>query len=194
MRGYGRPDEYNSKTVGAELYVNERVLNADITRDDNGDIVTAGESVTFTAKAVGDWGEELTYKWYDKDGNALEDGETYVGTDTDTLTVKTNISLNEMGYYCVISGAYGSASTEVLVLNVKEADVPEETQKPEETEKPGSDQDKNHKPNPSQKDTRVPKTGDTAPLKTAVVMLLISAMAVIGVFAAKLRNKKRERM
>ena len=54
-----------------------------------------------------------------------------MGVSTDTLTMKADATLDGNGYYCVISGQYGSAQTDTYVLNVKaeEMKTPDTEQK-----------------------------------------------------------------
>ena len=123
IRGYSpRADEYNSKTVTAVLNVNERVLTAEITQDYEGKEVEVGTKVTFKTEIAGEWGTDITYQWYDKEGNALTDNATYAGTTTDTMTVNAAMELDNMEYYCVVSGKYGSVTTAVSTLQVKASD------------------------------------------------------------------------
>lgn len=118
QRGYGRADEYNSKTVTADVYVDG--LAASVTQSHENDKILPGDKVTFHAEPEGDWETEALYQWYDQHGNLLTDNAIYSGTTTDTLTVTAVTELDGMGYYCVISDGYRTAVTDILTMEVEE--------------------------------------------------------------------------
>ena len=121
QRGYGRADEYNSKTVTAHVYVDG--LAASVTQSHENDKILPGDKVTFHAEPEGDWGTDATYQWYDQDGNRLADNAIYSGTAADTLTVTADAELDGTGYYCVISDGYRTARTELSTMKVEEEDT-----------------------------------------------------------------------
>ena len=88
------------------------ILEDEIDYDHN---VETGEDVELTVVA---YGLELTYQWswYNMDNDQfvpLTDNEHYVGTATDTLTVK-NLQCNEdfRWYFCTVSNSEGSERTD----------------------------------------------------------------------------------
>ena len=118
QRGSGSADEYNSKTVAADVYVDG--LAAFVTQSHENDKILPGDKVTFHAEPEEDWGTEALYQWYDQDGKPLTDNAIYSGTTTDTLTVVAAAELDGTGYYCVISDGYRTAETELSTVEVEE--------------------------------------------------------------------------
>ena len=118
QRGYGTATEYNSKTAAAKVYV--QGLPASITQSHENDKIFPGDKVTFHAELEEEWGTEVTYQWYDQDGNPVSDDDTYSGTSTDTLIVTADKVLDGSGYYCVISDNYRTAQTDVSNITVDE--------------------------------------------------------------------------
>lgn len=118
QRGCGSADEYNSKTVAADVYVDG--LAAFVTQSHENDKILPGDKVTFHAEPEEDWGTEALYQWYDQDGKPLTDNAIYSGTTTDTLTVVAAAELDGTGYYCVISDGYRTAETELSTVEVEE--------------------------------------------------------------------------
>ena len=125
QRGYGSASEYNSKTVSAKVYV--QGLPASITQSHENDKILPGDKVTFHAQLEKEWGTEVSWQWYDQDGNPISDNDTYSGAETDTLIVTADKAMDGKGYYCVISDDYRTAQTDVSNMIVEE-----ETTDPEE--------------------------------------------------------------
>ena len=125
QRGYGSASEYNSKTVSAKVYV--QGLPASITQSHENDKILPGDKVTFHAQLEKEWGTEVSWQWYDQDGNPISDNDTYSGAATDTLIVTADKAMDGKGYYCVISDDYRTAQTDVSNMIVEE-----ETTDPEE--------------------------------------------------------------
>ena len=125
QRGYGSASEYNSKTVSAKVYV--QGLPASITQSHENDKILPGDKVTFHAQLEKEWGTEVSWPWYDQDGNPISDNDTYSGAETDTLIVTADKAMDGKGYYCVISDDYRTAQTDVSNMIVEE-----ETTDPEE--------------------------------------------------------------
>ena len=74
-----------------------------------------------------EWGTEVSWQWYDQDGNLISDNDTYSGAETDTLIVTADKAMDGKGYYCVRSDDYRTAQTDVSNMIVEE-----ETTDPEE--------------------------------------------------------------
>lgn len=83
--------------------------------------------MTFHAQLEKEWGTEVSWQWYDQDGNPISDNDTYSGAETDTLIVTADKAMDGKGYYCVISDDYRTAQTDVSNMIVEE-----ETTDPEE--------------------------------------------------------------
>jgi uncharacterized delta-60 repeat protein len=74
-----------------------------------------GSAASFSVSAVGN--SPLTYQWF-KAGAALANGDKYSGAATSTLTVSNVLGSDAGGYSAVVSGAYGSVTSQVATLSV----------------------------------------------------------------------------
>ena len=180
QKGFGRADEYNSKTVDVTLEVKERILDTKITSSHDGKAVKKGTKVSFKAEAIGDWGDELSYQWYDKDGKPIADQEPYAGATTDTLTVTAQNSLDGMGYYCVITGAYGSTQTETSTLNVKAEDSSNKDDKNVSTKKDTTKK--------TESKTNPVKTGDSAQTGLWAVIAGLGLIEILEILKNKVKR------
>jgi hypothetical protein len=107
----------NSKTVTLTLKTRLAILTQP--GDQGG---TVGENALFTVEAQGD---ELSYRWYYRRGEADSWHTTSMtGFNTPTLTVAVTESRFGYQYYCLITDAYGSEiGTEPATLKPKPADA-----------------------------------------------------------------------
>ena len=158
QRGYGTATEYNSKTVTAAVYV--QGLPASITQSHENDKILPGDKVTFHAQPEEEWGTEMTWQWYDQDGNLISDNDTYSGAATDTLTVTADKAMDGNGYYCVISDDYRTAQTDVSYMTVEE-----ETTDPEEPgQNPGGGTETPENPGTGTETPEKPGSGTETPM------------------------------
>ena len=162
QRGYGSASEYNSKTVSAKVYV--QGLPASITQSHENDKILPGDKVTFHAQLEKEWGTEVSWQWYDQDGNLISDNDTYSGAETDTLIVTADKAMDGKGYYCVISDDYRTAQTDVSNMIVEEetTDPGGGTQTPEN---PGSGTETPEKPGSGTETPQNPGSGTQTPSK-----------------------------
>jgi len=77
--------------------------------------VIAGGSANFTALASGS--TPLSYRWQ-KNSMNLTSGGHYSGVTTATLTISSADSSDAAGYRCVVTNAYGSATSSLATLTV----------------------------------------------------------------------------
>ncbi|MEA4846301.1 MAG: immunoglobulin domain-containing protein [Clostridiaceae bacterium] len=75
----------------------------------------AGQAAVFTIEATGN--TPLNYQWY-KDGNALGNEVCYTGINTPSLHIGSIIEDYAGTYTCVVTNAYGSATSAGAVLTV----------------------------------------------------------------------------
>ena len=159
QRGYGSASEYNSKTVSAKVYV--QGLPASITQSHENDKILPGDKVTFHAQLEKEWGTEVSWQWYDQDGNPISDNDTYSGAETDTLIVTADKAMDGKGYYCVISDDYRTAQTDVSNMIVEE-----ETTDPEEPgQNPGGGTQTPENPGSGTETPENPGSGTQTPSK-----------------------------
>ena len=159
QRGYGSASEYNSKTVSAKVYV--QGLPASITQSHENDKILPGDKVTFHAQLEKEWGTEVSWQWYDQDGNPISDNDTYSGAATDTLIVTADKAMDGKGYYCVISDDYRTAQTDVSNMIVEE-----ETTDPEEPgQNPGGGTQTPENPGSGTETPQNPGSGTQTPSK-----------------------------
>jgi hypothetical protein len=77
--------------------------------------VAPGATVTFSLVAAGS--DPLYYRWQ-RDGTNLNNGGAYSGVTGATLTVSNAAPAAEGGYRCVVTNAYGAATSSVATLTV----------------------------------------------------------------------------
>ena len=158
QRGYGTATEYNSKTVTAAVYV--QGLPASITQSHENEKILPGDKVIFHAQPKEEWGTEMTWQWYDQDGNRISDNDTYSGAAMDTLTVTADKAMDGNGYYCVISDDYRTAQTDVSYMTVEE-----ETTDPEEPgQNPGGGTETPENPGTGTETPEKPGSGTETPM------------------------------
>ena len=158
QRGYGTATEYNSKTVTAAVYV--QGLPASITQSRENEKILPGDKVIFHVQPKEEWGTEMTWQWYDQDGNRISDNDTYSGAATDTLTVTADKAMDGNGYYCVISDDYRTAQTDVSYMTVEE-----ETTDPEEPgQNPGGGTETPENPGTGTETPEKPGSGTETPM------------------------------
>ena len=87
--------------------------------------VKAGESVTFSVTATG---EKLTYQWYSTDGS--KDTKIAGATGASYIISKTENTQNGLSYYCIVSNANGSVTSNKVKLTVNIAGAPVITVQP----------------------------------------------------------------
>ncbi len=89
-----------------------------ITDDPDDLTVDEGEDATFTVSATGD--APLSYQWQ-MDGVDLNNGGGITGATTDTLQIADCVPDDEADYRCVVTNAYGSATSNAAALTVNPA-------------------------------------------------------------------------
>ncbi|HSW44162.1 MAG TPA: immunoglobulin domain-containing protein [Phycisphaerae bacterium] len=87
-----------------------------ITQQPGDQAVTAGGTATFTVIASGT--TPLSYQWQKNQAN-LTDGGHYSGAATATLTVSSVDSNDAASYRCVVTNAYGTATSNEAVLTIQ---------------------------------------------------------------------------
>jgi len=86
-----------------------------ITQHPSNQAVPAGGTGTFSVAAVGD--APLYYRWQ-KDGSDMNDGGKVSGSASSTLQIANVDASDQAGYRCVITNAYGSATSNSAGLTI----------------------------------------------------------------------------
>lgn len=110
---------YNAENVANGTYdyvVNVTRAPTAITQHPTPQTVSTGGTASFSVAATGDG--TLSYRWQ-KGGTDLSDGGHYSGVTTTTLAVSNADSSDAASYRCVVTGACGSATSNVATLTVR---------------------------------------------------------------------------
>jgi len=100
----------------AETSLASNAIPPSITQHPQPQTVCAGETATFTVTATGT--APLSYQWQKNDGN-LSNGGHYSNVTTPTLTVSSVDANDVADYKCVVTNAFGTATSNTAALSLQ---------------------------------------------------------------------------